>query len=67
MNRIVKDAASSWKTTLAGIALIIAGHTLLVVWPEEKLGEALAMILAGSGLIFARDNDKSSEDVGAGE
>ncbi len=67
MKSIVKSAVSSWKTTLAGIALIVAGHTLLVVWPEEKMGEALAMILAGSGLIFARDNDKTSEDVGADE
>jgi hypothetical protein len=67
MTRLVKNAASSWKTTLAGIALIVAGHTLLFVWPEEKMGEAIAMILAGSGLIFARDNDKTSEDVGAAE
>jgi hypothetical protein len=67
MTRLAKNAASSWKTTLAGIALIVAGHTLLLVWPEEKMGEAIAMILAGSGLIFARDNDKTSEDVGAAE
>jgi hypothetical protein len=56
---------SSWKTTLAGVAtlgLSLAG----IFWPEygPKIA-AVSTAIAGSGLLFARDNDKSSEDVGA--
>lgn len=62
----------SWKTTTAGIAgIIIAiascvqaaldGDPLTV--PNYEV--ALAAVLTGLGLIFARDNDVSSEQAGA--
>lgn len=62
----------SWKTTAAGIAgIIIAiascvqaaldGDPLTV--PNYEV--ALAAVLTGLGLIFARDNDVSSEQAGA--
>src|SRR5688500_20255917 len=62
----------SWQTTLAGIAAIVAAIANAIVaqfdsdpmtvpdWPL-----VVAAIAAGIGLIRARDNDKSSEDVGA--
>jgi hypothetical protein len=62
----------SWKTTALGIltvlgALSAAGLALLDGDPETvpnwtAVGTA---ITAGVGLIFARDNDRRSEDVGA--
>lgn len=62
----------SWKTTVAGIAALVAALADAVVamvdgdaatnpdWPI-----VIAAALAAAGLIFARDNDKSSESVGA--
>jgi len=57
----------SWKTTLGGLLALI-GANLALFWPEHcaKLGGFLAALGSGLGLLFARDNDKSSEDVGAG-
>jgi hypothetical protein len=48
----------NWKTTLAGIAAIIAAASLAVNHPD-KYGEAVTMALAGFGLILAKDGDKS--------
>jgi len=62
----------SWKTTVAGIAAIIAAIALAVSNEFDAdpatvadWGAVLATIAAGVGLLFARDNDKSSEKVGA--
>lgn len=64
--------SGSWKTTGAGISAIlialvhvgfcIASHNLT----ETDIVGALAAISSGIGLLSARDNDKSSEQVGAG-
>lgn len=60
---------NSWKTTSAGILTILGAA--VTVWfhraaltPELIMGAATAA-MTGLGLILARDNDKSSEDVGA--
>lgn len=62
----------SWKTSGAGLAAIFTslGGILTALCdndpktvPEWSLSGPL--ILAGIGLLFSRDNDKSSEDVGA--
>jgi len=61
---------TSWKTTGSGIAAIIAavasaaqllldGNTMT----NPDWAGTIAAVTAGFGLIFARDNDKSSEDV----
>lgn len=63
----------SWKTTLCGALTILAATITLVLVPMLDLDPATApnwsalgaAVLAGIGLLFARDNDKSSEDVGA--
>jgi len=64
----------SWKTTLAGIAAIVAALATAVsaqfdsnpaTVPDWTL--VIGMITAGVGLMFARDNDKTSEQVGAGK
>lgn len=64
--------SASWKTTTAGIAAIVAAlatavgalfdadPTTLPDW-----GAVAAAILAGIGLIAARDNDVTSEKAGA--
>lgn len=65
-------AGRSWKTTAAGLAAIFTslGGILTALTdndpktvPEWSLAGPL--IISGFGLLFARDNDKSSEDVGA--
>lgn len=61
----------SWKTTTLGAITILSsicdlasavltGHYTAVNWPTT-----LAAITSGVGLICARDNDKTSEEVGA--
>lgn len=64
---------ASWKTTLCGILSILAAGITLVGIPlldADPLTEANwtafgTAVVAGVGLIFARDNGKSDEDVGA--
>ena len=62
----------SHKTTIAGIgAILIASGSLLQALfdgnpaTEPDYAALVAAIVAGFGLIFARDNDVSSEDAGA--
>lgn len=59
----------SWKTSAAGIgAVLVALGQVLTAFGHDNFGEAataLPALIAGLGLLFARDNDKSSEDVGA--
>ena len=62
----------SWKTTVAGIAAIMAAVAGALAAeldgdPSTSANWAavIAAVVAGFGLIAARDNDKTSEDVGA--
>ncbi len=62
----------NWKTSGAGIAaiLVAAGAALTALTDGNDatavdFPSLLAAIIAGIGLIFARDGDKSSEAVGA--
>ena len=65
----------SWKTTVLGVCAIliaVAGALTAVLDGDpqtsvdvEAVITAVVAALAGMGLIAARDNDKSSEDVGA--
>jgi hypothetical protein len=58
----------SWKTTLCG-AVALGGGIAAQFFPEYplvvKIGGALAAFGTGMGLMFARDNGVSSEDVQA--
>jgi len=62
----------SWKTTLCGLLGIVAAGITLVAQPildgdPSTVPQWAAFgttIAAAVGLLFARDNDKSSEDVG---
>ncbi len=60
---------TSWKTTTTGILsiLIAAGSAAQAVINGGQVDwtATLAAIMAGIGLISARDNKVSSEDVGA--
>ncbi len=62
---------SSWKTTAMGICAVIAA--IVGVVPLLMDGDpstnpdwtaVIAAVVAGIGLISARDNDKTSEDAG---
>ncbi len=65
----------SWKTTVCGILGLVAlvayiGIALLDGDPRtnvdlEVIAGALAVAFPSLGNVFSRDNDKSSEDVGA--
>jgi len=46
----------NWKTTLSGIASIVAGISLFVNSPE-KVNEAVGLVVLGFGLISAKDNN----------
>jgi hypothetical protein len=62
---------SSWKTSLAGVASILTGLLTLVHSGQNgtittaDMTTAFTAIIAGVGLIFARDNNVSSEEAGA--
>lgn len=66
---------NSWKTTLCGILSIVAAGVTLIAIPlldQDPLTVPnytafVAAITAGIGLLFARDNDKTSLEVGAGK
>lgn len=62
----------SWKTTLAGIAAIIGAIALAISHQFDAdpttiadWGAVFTVVAAGVGLLFARDNNRSSEEVGA--
>lgn len=61
----------SWKTTSAGIMLIIGGLVRLAfaikagTLTEESVMSVATGIVGGIGLMVARDNDKTSEQVRA--
>lgn len=64
--------SKSWKTTVAGIGTILGaiGYALAAQFDTDPTtlpnwGGVIVAITSGVGLLFARDNDKSSEDVGA--
>ncbi len=63
---------TSWKTTAAGVSAIVcavAGAAKLMLDADPNSNPdwtaVVAAVTAGIGLIMARDNDKSSEDVGS--
>lgn len=57
----------SWKTTTGGIGMIFGGLSLLakaiVDGDYSQLNSVFVAVSGGIGLLLARDNDKSSEDV----
>lgn len=63
----------SWKTTSAGIAAIVGG--VIRFWfafkagqiTEESIMTSVTAILTGVGLLFARDNNVTSEEANAGK
>lgn len=62
----------SWKTSAAGIGAILValGSALSATFDADPVtvpdwGALVAAVIAGIGLLAARDNDKSSEEVGA--
>ncbi len=57
----------SWKTTLCGVLALLGAITLQFFPEYGRWGSALTALASGLGLIFARDNNKTSEQVGAGQ
>ena len=61
----------SWKTTMAGVVgIVVAVGSAALVWLKTgampDFAPVIAAVSAGVGLILARDNDKTSGQVGAG-
>jgi hypothetical protein len=60
----------SWKTSVAGVLGILGGLTLLAQMVQAgkidpaQITAGITAITAGVGLIFARDNNVNSEQVG---
>lgn len=52
----------NWKTTLTGVGLIVNGVAMYV---NGNQTEAIASILGGIGLIFAKDYDTTGVGVNA--
>lgn len=50
----------NWKTTLAGLASIIGGISVIVNHPNQ-LESGIAAITLGFGLLFAKDNNVSGK------
>lgn len=63
----------SWKTTSAGILAIVGGIVRFYFavkagqFTEEAITTSLTAILSGVGLLFARDNNVTSEEANAGK
>ena len=63
----------SWKTTAAGIGMIVTALFTMILQPltdndpktNPDYNVAIAAIIAGVGLVVARDDNRSSEEVGA--
>lgn len=53
----MKNFISNWKTTLLGLASI--GYGVKVFVSTGDLAQSYAAIIAGIGLIFAKDADKT--------
>jgi hypothetical protein len=61
----------SWKTTMAGVAAILTalGSALTAIFDGNpstnvEIATTVSAIMAGIGLIMARDNNVSSEQAG---
>jgi hypothetical protein len=77
MEKVIRMKFNSWKTTLGGIVSILTGLGMFGKILNdfgtgeqinlEQVGVAVGAISAGAGLLFARDNQVTSEQAGAGD
>lgn len=71
MPTAIKGVFSSWRTTTGGIGAISAGIAMLMnaiggdVIDAEGIATGIGLIVAGIGMLFARDNAVTSEAADA--
>ena len=53
----MKGILKNWKTTLVGITAILVGVKTFIT--SGSIQDAYTSIIAGIGLIFAKDNDQT--------
>lgn len=64
------NTKGSWKTTSAGLLMIIGGIVHIgfsiyhKIMTEQDMMSQAVLIVGGIGLMSARDNNKTSKDVG---
>ena len=61
----LQNLTTSPLTTIPGLVMILSGCAL-ILWGHTTTAETqgVGLISGGIGLVFARQNNKSSEDVG---
>lgn len=68
----IQKRKNSWKTTAGGVGSLFAGLAMIArgfagdtPLSMEEWAAAVGLITGGLGMLFARDNDVSSEQAGA--
>ncbi len=57
--------AGSWKSSAAGLAVLLLGVAEPLLNGEEITRERAVLAVIGLALMFVRDDDRTSEQVGA--
>lgn len=52
----------NWKTTISGVASIVAGISMYVNDPLT-INEAIGLVVVGLGLIFAKDSNVTGGNI----
>lgn len=62
-----RATAGSWKSSAAGAAVLLFGVAEPLLAGEVVTRERFVLAIIGLALLFVRDNDRTSEQVGASQ